>query len=111
MPSIGRTILTNLGVGFLLATLFVGLLLWFNIGELGYLVTAVSGGWVMILPLWVMFGGLFACVQFVIAGLCDDDDDDDHPRGGRRDPRGLQRDHSVIPVRSDEGRGPFWSRR
>ncbi|MEM9845311.1 MAG: hypothetical protein AAF965_10965 [Pseudomonadota bacterium] len=111
MPPIGRIVVTNVGVGFVLAAVFVALLLWFNIGGLGHLVSVVGGGWLMLLPLWVMFGGLFTCVQFIIAGLCDDDDDDDHPRGGRRDPENLRRDHAPIPVRSDESQGPFWSRR
>ncbi|MEM6375922.1 MAG: hypothetical protein AAF686_06745 [Pseudomonadota bacterium] len=111
MPSVGRTLLTNLGVGLLLAALFVVLLLWFDIAGLAHLVGAVNGAWLMLIPLWLMFGGLFTCLQFIVAGLCDDDDDDDQPRGGRRDPRELQRDHLAIPVRSDEGRRPFWSRR
>lgn len=111
MPSLGRIILTNLGVGFGLAAVFVALLLVFDIGGLGHLVSVVGDGWLMLVPLWVMFGGLFTCVQVIVAGLTDDDDDDDHPRGGRRDPSEMQRDPAPIPVRSDEGRGPFWSRR
>lgn len=111
MPSVGRVILANLSVGFFLAAAFIALLLWFNIGNLGYLVSAVGGGWLMLLPLWVMFGGLFTCVQLIVAGLCEDDDDDDHPGGGRRDERRMQQDHAVIPVRSDEDSGPFWSRK
>ena len=111
MPPFARIVLANLSVGFALAAVFVALLLWFNIGGLGYLVSVVGGGWWMLVPLWIMFGGLFTCVQFIVAGMNDDDDDDDHPRGGRRDPRELQNDHVAIPVRSDDSRGPFWARR
>ncbi|MEM6482886.1 MAG: hypothetical protein AAF922_15535 [Pseudomonadota bacterium] len=111
MPSLWRIFMTNIGVGFALAAVFILLLLWFDIGKLGYLVSVVSGSWLMILPLWIMFGGLFTCVQFIVAGLCDDDDDDDEPRGGRRDKENLHHEYAVIPVRSDETRGPFWSRR
>ncbi|MEM7076421.1 MAG: hypothetical protein AAGA28_17060 [Pseudomonadota bacterium] len=110
MPSSGRTVLINTAVGFALAAVFVALLLWFNIAGLAHRIAAVSKGWVMLLPLWAMFGGLFTCIQIVLAGLKDDDDDDDGPRGGHRDRR-LTRDPVAIHIRADQQRGDFWTRR
>ena len=112
MPDLIRLYIKNCAIGFGIAAVFVGMLLWFNIANLWHLISTSDKGWLALLVLWVSNGVIFAGVQFGIAvmRLKDDDDDDDH-HGGLRE-RVLQREHATIPVRADEGRGgAFWQQR
>lgn len=79
----------------MLAALFVGLLLWYNIANLWHLVSTSDKGLLAVVVLWVANGVIFAGVQFGIAVMRMKDDDDDEPRGGNRAP---SLEHLAEPV-------------
>lgn len=111
MPKLIRLYIVNVAIGFGLAGVFVGMLLWFNIANLWHLVTHSDKGWLAVLILWVANGIVFAGVQFAIAVMRMKDDDDDEPRGGHRK-RVMVREPSPIPVRVDARRsGDFLAKR
>lgn len=82
MPHLIKVYIRQVIAGFVLSGVFVTLLLWLNVANLGHLVTSVSGGWIALLMLWVFNGIVFAGVQFALAlpSARQDDDSD-----GRRD--------------------------
>ena len=84
MPKLIKLYIVNVAIGFGLSAVFVGLLLWFNVGNLMHLISTSDKGWVALLGLWVANGVIFAGVQFAIAVMGLKDDDDDEPRGGTR---------------------------
>lgn len=111
MPKLIRLYITQVAIGFGIAGLFVGMLLWFNVANLWHLVSHSDKGFLAVLILWVANGIVFAGVQFAIAVMRMKDDDDDEPRGGHRQ-RVMQREYAVIPVRADQGRSSaLWQRR
>lgn len=61
-------------IGFAIAAAFVAMLLWFNVANLGYLVTHTEGSWLAVLVMWVLNGIVFAGVQFGIKvmGMAED---------------------------------------
>ncbi len=103
MPKLIRLYITNVAIGFGLAAIFVAMLLWFNIANLGYLVTHSDKGWLAIVILWVANGIVFAGVQFAIAVMRMKDDDDDEPRGGHRQRR---LPPQPVPLRIEARHGP-----
>ncbi|MCZ7675791.1 MAG: hypothetical protein M5U35_07890 [Roseovarius sp.] len=84
MPRLIRLYIVNVAIGFGIAGLFVGMLLWFDVGRLWHLISTSDKGWLALLVLWVLNGIIFAGVQFGIAVMRMKDDDDDD-RGGRRE--------------------------
>ena len=111
MPKLIRLYIVNVVIGFALAAIFVGMLLWFDIANLLHLVSHSDKGWLALLILWVSNGIIFAGVQFGIAVMrMKDDDDDDGPGGGLRQ-HVMRPDHVAIPVRVDQGEGGFWQKR
>ncbi len=110
MPKLIQLYIKNVIIGFAIAAVFVGMLLWFNIANLWHLITNSDKGWLALLILWVSNGIIFAGVQFGIAvmRMKDDDDDDDH-HGGLRE-RVMRRDHATIPVPVDRNPGQFWQK-
>ena len=111
MPKLIRLYIVNVLIGFALAAVFVGLLLWFNIANLWHLVSGSDKGWLAVVILWVSNGIIFAGVQFGIAVMrMKDDDDDDGPGGGLRQ-HVMRPDHATIPVRVDNAPGAFWQKR
>lgn len=111
MPKLIRLYITNVAIGFVLAAVFVGMLLWFDIGHLRHLILTSDKGWLALLVLWISNGIIFAGVQFGIAVMrMKDDDDDDGPGGGLAE-RHLRRDYVAIPVRTDTHRGAFQKNR
>ncbi len=84
MPKLIKLYIVNVAIGFALAGVFVGMLLWFNIANLWHLISTSDKGWLALLILWVSNGIIFAGVQFGIAVMRLKDDDDDEPRGGNR---------------------------
>lgn len=67
MPYIARFYLRHSLIGFAVAAAFVGLLLWFNVANLAYLIFS-SPSWALALfLLWFFNGIVFAGVQFGIA--------------------------------------------
>ena len=65
--------------------MFLGLLIWADVGGLRHLVLETASGVVAAIMLFVMNGIIFAGVQFAIA-IMRLADDDDAPRGGLRAP-------------------------
>jgi hypothetical protein len=110
MPKLIRLYIKNVAIGFGLAGVFVGLLLWFNIANLWHLISTSDKGWIALLVLWISNGIIFAGVQFGIAvmRMKDDDDDDDH-HGGLSVPV-MRREYATIPARADEDSGRGRSR-
>lgn len=109
MPKLIRLYIKNCAIGFGIAGLFVGMLLWFNIANLWHLISTSDKGWLALLILWVSNGIIFAGVQFAIAVMrLKDDDDDDGPGGGLRQ-HVMRHDHATVPVRVDQGRA-FWQK-
>ncbi|SLN52225.1 hypothetical protein PEL8287_02744 [Roseovarius litorisediminis] len=113
MPKLIRLYITNVLIGFGIAGVFVGMLLYFNIGNLWHLISTSDKGWLALVILWVANGIVFAGVQFAIAVMkMKDDDDDDGPGGGKRQHVAMRREFATIPVRVDKGRAQgFWQKR
>lgn len=102
IPKLVRLYMINVAIGFGLAAVFVGLLLWFDIANLRHLVLTSDKGMIAVLILWLANGVVFAGVQFAIAVMRMKDDDDDEPRGGHRQ-RVMRREFMAIPVRVENG--------
>jgi len=111
MPKLIRLYITQAAIGFGLAAVFVGMLLWFNIANLWHLVSTSDKGWLAVLILWVSNGIIFAGVQFGIAVMRMKDDDDDDDRGGGMRRRAMRREPATIPVRAESGGRAFWQGR
>ena len=94
-PDLMRLYLRHCLVGFLLAAVFVGLILWFDVAQIGRLVAGSDVGILAVFLLWFFHGTVFGSVQFAISIMlnAERDDDDDHRGGG-----------DLIPVRVDTGR-------
>lgn len=84
MPELVKLYIRQVVVGFGLAALFVGMLLWMNVANLGTLIGASDIGFVAVIMLWIFNGIVFAGVQFsiVIMRMANDG-----PSGGKRQPR------------------------
>jgi len=67
MPKLIRLYIVNIFYGFLLALVFTGTLVAFDVGHLRHLLTSVSAGWIAGLGLLFLNTLLFAGVQFAIA--------------------------------------------
>ena len=63
LPRLVRLYLLNCVIGFVLAGVFTGLILWTNIGNIRHLVMAVEGGWLAGAIFFVLNGIVFAGVQ------------------------------------------------
>ncbi|WP_422027065.1 hypothetical protein [Roseovarius sp.] len=112
MPKLISLYIKNVAIGFGLAGVFVGMLLWFNIANLWHLISTSDKGWIALVVLWISNGVIFAGVQFGIAVMrMKDDDDDDGPGGGLRQHVEMRRDYATIPVRADQGNRAFWEKR
>ncbi len=112
MPKLIRLYIVNVAIGFGLAAVFVGMLLWFDIAHLWHLISTSEQGWLALLLLWISNGIIFAGVQFGIAVMKmkdDDDDDDEGPGGGLRQ-HVMRRDYAAIPVQVDVPRDVFTKR-
>lgn len=67
MPGLVKFYIRHVLIGYLLAALFVGLLLWLNVGNLWHLVTHSDVGVLAVVLLVVFNGIVFSGVQFGIA--------------------------------------------
>lgn len=82
MPDLIKLYICNVAIGFGIAALFVGMLLWFNVMNLWYLVTHNDAGLLAVFLLWFMNGIVFAGVQFAYAVMqMARESDDDHVGG------------------------------
>jgi len=81
MPELVKLYIRNVVIGFVIAAIFVAMLLWFNVVNLWYLVSHSQDGVLAVFLLWFMHGIVFAGVQFAFAVMMmarKDDDDDYH---------------------------------
>jgi len=83
MTQLIRLYIRHVAIGFALAAVFTGLLLWFNVANLWHLVTHAPGGFLAALLLVMFNGVVFSGVQFGIAvmSLAEDDAGDGGDRG------------------------------
>jgi amino acid transporter len=83
MPHLVRLYITSVAVGLVLAVLFTGALVAFDVARLGHLVMNTEGGW-LAAALLVLFNGIvFAGVQFGIRVMALAEPRDP-PQGGLR---------------------------
>ncbi|WP_322895137.1 MULTISPECIES: hypothetical protein [unclassified Yoonia] len=86
-PNLMQLYLRHCAVGFLAAAVFVAMLLFYDIAQLGSLVMNSDIGWLAVLLLWFFHGTIFGAVQFAVSIMLDaQDDDNDDYRGGRMIP-------------------------
>lgn len=91
MPKLVRMYILQVVTGFGLSALFVALLLWLNVGNLGTLVQSTSGGAIAVAMLFIANGIVFAGVQFAIAVMRMQDTPP--PGGGRKDTLPIKTTH------------------
>ncbi|WP_313136069.1 hypothetical protein [Paracoccus jeotgali] len=84
MPKLIRLYIVNIFYGFLLALVFTGTLVAFDVGHLRHLLTSVSSGWIAGLGLLFLNTLLFAGVQFAIAVMRMAEPTRRSPPGGKR---------------------------
>ena len=84
MPELVRLYIRNIIAGFALAVVFVGLLLWFNVGNLWHLISTSDIGYIAVALLLVFNTVVFSGVQFAIA-VMRMAEPEDRGQGGRRD--------------------------
>ncbi|MBA3909272.1 MAG: hypothetical protein C0524_05160 [Rhodobacter sp.] len=91
MPQLVRLYLRSVAIGFGLAAVFSGALIWLDVAGIGHLILGSDIGAIAALMLLIFNGIVFSAVQFGIAvmGMAEDDD----PRGGLGQHAGL------IPIR------------
>lgn len=85
MPKLVRLYIKNVLIGFVIAAIFVAMLIGFDVGGLRHLLTSSSAGYMAIAMLWFANGIVFAGVQFAIAVMALRERDSG-PRGGTRAP-------------------------
>lgn len=100
MPDLIKLYIRSALWGLVLAAIFVGMLLWFNVMNLWSLISGSDMGFVALLALWMGNAVVFGAVQFAWAIMEMAEDDDDEPRGGTKSDAALERDLIAIPVRS-----------
>ncbi|WP_158964813.1 hypothetical protein [Chachezhania sediminis] len=83
MPELIKLYIRSVAIGFGIAAVFVGVLLWSGLGGLGDLVAGSSAGWLAVFMLWFMNGIVFAGVQFAYR-IMSMAQRDDTPRGGMK---------------------------
>ncbi|MEM6579263.1 MAG: hypothetical protein AAF678_12300 [Pseudomonadota bacterium] len=84
LPRLIRLYIFNCLVGFGLAACFTGLILWFNVANIGHLVMHVTGGWLAVVVFFVLNGIVFAGVQTGIVIMSMDYPGQPKDGGGRR---------------------------
>ena len=67
MPELIKLYIRHSAIGFGVAALFVGLLLWFNVMNLRYLIAQDDAALLALFVLWFFNGVVFASVQFAYA--------------------------------------------
>lgn len=81
-PDLIKLYIKSCVIGFFMAAVFVGLLMWFDVVGIGRLILASDIGLMAAFVFWVLNGIVFAGVQFGIAVMAMGNDDDDDGRGG-----------------------------
>ena len=100
MPKLIRLYIVNVAIGFVIAAIFVGALIAFDIGGLRHLVTGSSDGYLALFLMWFFNGIVFAGVQFGIY-VMSMAERDDNGRG-----MGIP-DYLPVRVRAERARTPL----
>ncbi len=85
MPKLVRLYMLQVAIGFALSAVFVALLLWFDVANLGHLIGASDKGWIAVWMLFLANGIVFAGAQFAIS-VMRMQEPEEPPAGGRRAP-------------------------
>ena len=85
MPELVRLYIWSVALGFAVAAIFTGGLLWLDVAEIGRLVMASDIGWVAVGMLVVFNGIVFSAVQFAfrVMGMAEGDEGSQGGRGAR----------------------------
>ena len=104
MPELVRLYIRQCLIGFAIAAVFVGGLVWLNVANLQHLILNTQGGYLALFLLFFFNGLVFAGVQFAIAvmGMAEDPGRD----GGRAAPAAVPMAEvfDPVPVRIDATR-------
>jgi hypothetical protein len=101
MPEHIRFILRHAAYGAVLAAVFVGALLYLNVGNLWHLVTHTAEGPIAVVMLYIFFTITLGSAQIGYKIMSLGEENDDEPRGGKRD---AIRVFDAIPVPAREDR-------
>ena len=82
-PNLMRLYLRHCAVGFVLSAVFVGLVLWSDVGHLGSLILGSDKGLLAVFLLWFFHGTVFGSVQFAVMIMLNTDSDKGDDQGGR----------------------------
>ena len=82
MPELVKMYIRNVLIGFAVAAVFVGGLLWFNVANLWHLISTSDVGLLAVVVLWFAHGIVFAGVQFAWAVMAMAEDTNSGPRRG-----------------------------
>jgi uncharacterized membrane protein len=99
MPEHIRFILRHAAYGAVLAAVFVGALLYLNVGNLWHLVTHTAEGPIAVVMLYIFFTITLGSAQIGYKIMSLGEENDDEPRGGKRD---AIRVFDAIPVPARE---------
>lgn len=103
MPELVKMYIRHVAIGFGIAAVFVGLLLWFNVVNLAELVATSDGGYLAVFLLWFFNGLVFAGVQFGIA-VMNLAEKPEKPSGGSKPRLPMADVFAPIPVKIDPPR-------
>ncbi len=107
MPELVRLYIKNVILGFGLSALFVGALLYMNVGNLWHLISTSPIGWMALSMLLFFNGAVFAGVQFAMTVMRMEEQDDE-PKGGTRVPVATDIPARVaVPAVAPKGRRPL----
>lgn len=101
LPRLVTLYIRQVVIGFVLAAVFVGLLLGLNVANLRSLILTTSGGYIAAFILFFFNGLVFAGVQFGLTIMRMAEFEDQGPRGGKPAPR---QPLSPAPVRVEAHR-------
>ncbi len=87
MPGLVRLYIRSVAIGFALAALFEGAMIWQDVAGLGHLILGSPKGWIAALMILAFFGTMFSGVQFAIRIMM---------MAGGEPPRGGLRQHRHI---------------
>ncbi|MEM6303301.1 MAG: hypothetical protein AAF744_01180 [Pseudomonadota bacterium] len=77
-----RFFLTQAVIGFIVATVFVAVLLFLNVANLWHLISGSDVGLIALVVFWALNALVFAGAQMAVAVMLMADEEDDAPRGG-----------------------------
>ena len=88
LPRIVRLYIFNCLIGFTLSAVFTAMIFGFNVGNIGHLVSTVSGGWIAAVVFFMLNGIVFSGVQTGIVIMSMDYPGQGKPPKGRKMPVG-----------------------